>query len=67
MSTRRIRAEIAPQAALTNADNIELETALQELLLNLRCDAVETNVAPWIHRGFAGVSICHGCHCCETG
>ena len=49
MSTRRIRAEIAPQAALTNADNIELETALQELLLNLRCDAVETNVAPWIH------------------
>jgi hypothetical protein len=30
---------------LTNANNIELETALQELLLNLGGDAVETDVA----------------------
>jgi hypothetical protein len=30
---------------LTNANNIELETALQELLLDLGGDAVETNVA----------------------
>jgi hypothetical protein len=29
---------------LTNANNIELETALQELLLNLGGDAVETDV-----------------------
>jgi len=34
---------------LTNADDIELETALQQLALNLRCDAVETNVASWVH------------------
>ena len=31
---------------LTNADHIELETTLQQLLLNLRRDAVKTNVAP---------------------
>lgn len=29
----------------TNADDIELETTLQELLLNLRSDAVETDMA----------------------
>jgi len=30
---------------LTDADNIELETTLQQFALNLSCDAVETNVA----------------------
>lgn len=30
---------------LTNADDVELETTLQELALDLRRDAVETNVA----------------------
>lgn len=30
---------------LTNADDVELETTLQELLLNLRSDAVETDMA----------------------
>lgn len=29
---------------LTNTDNVELETTLQELLLNLRGDAVETDM-----------------------
>jgi len=33
------------QPGLANADDVELETALQQLSLNLRCDAVETNVA----------------------
>jgi hypothetical protein len=32
-------------ARLTNANNIELEATLQELLLDLGSDAVETNVA----------------------
>ena len=30
---------------LTNADDVELETTLQELALNLRGDAVETDMA----------------------
>jgi hypothetical protein len=30
---------------LTNADDIELETTLKQLALNLSCDAVETDVA----------------------
>lgn len=30
---------------LTNADDVELETTLQELALDLRRDAVETNMA----------------------
>jgi hypothetical protein len=30
---------------LTNTDDVELETTLQELLLNLRSDAVETDMA----------------------
>ena len=30
---------------LTNADNVELKAALQELLLDLGSDAVETDVA----------------------
>ena len=29
----------------TNANDIELETTLQEFALNLRCDTVETDVA----------------------
>lgn len=33
------------QTSLTNADNVELETALQELALDLRRDAVETDMA----------------------
>lgn len=55
-----------PVSTLTNADNVELETALQQLLLNLRCDAVKTDMASWVHRRLSGVSICHGCHCCES-
>lgn len=34
------------QTRLTNADNVELETSLQQLLLDLGGDAVETDVAP---------------------
>lgn len=37
-STRRLRGR-------TNADDIELETTLEELALNLRRDAVETDMA----------------------
>ena len=33
------------EARLTNADDVELETALQQLALNLRGDAVEPDVA----------------------
>jgi len=36
--------------AHTNADDVELEAALQELALNLRCDAIETDMALWEHR-----------------
>ena len=39
------RSHLAAELQLTNADDVELETALQQLSLNLRCDAVETNVA----------------------
>ena len=39
-----------PQMTRTNANDVELESALQELALNLRCDAVETNMALWEHR-----------------
>ncbi len=34
----------------TNADHVELESALQELALNLRGNAIETNMALWEHR-----------------
>ena len=34
---------------LTNTNDVELETSLQQLLLYLRCDAVETDVAPREH------------------
>lgn len=35
----------------TNADDIELETSLQQLALNLRGDTIETNMAVGIHSG----------------
>lgn len=41
------------RAPLTNANNVELESALQQLALNLRRDAVETNMAA---RGDSGRS-----------
>lgn len=41
----------------TNADDIELETTLQKLLLNLLCDAVESNVTSGEH----GVPLRHCC------
>jgi hypothetical protein len=43
-SSTRNHVLISP-ARLTNANNIELEATLQELLLDLGGDAVETNVA----------------------
>lgn len=33
------------RASLTNANNVELESTLQQLALNLRRDAVETDMA----------------------
>jgi hypothetical protein len=57
---------VGPTTTLTNTDNIELETALQELLLNLRCDAVETDMASGIHRLLRSVSVLNGRHCCNT-
>ena len=33
----------------TDANDIELKSALEQLLLNLRRDAVETNVTLWKH------------------
>lgn len=37
-----------PETSLANADDIELETALQQLLLDLLGDAVETDMAFWV-------------------
>lgn len=45
----------------TDTDDIELESALQQLLFNLRCDAVETDVAARIDRLAWGTVEC--CHC----
>ena len=59
------RASLGQNIVLTNTDDIELETALQELALNLRCDAVKTNMASWVHRLLRGVSVLNGCHCCD--
>jgi hypothetical protein len=42
---------------LTDADDIELETALQELLLNLLGDTVKANMTSWED----GVPLWH-CH-----
>lgn len=36
---------------LTNADDVELETALKQLALNLGCDAVETDMALGVDGG----------------
>ena len=44
------------QKQRTNADNVELKSSLEQLLLDLRCDAVETNVASREH----GVPLVHG-------
>lgn len=51
--------------ALTNTDDIELETALQELALNLRCDAVKTDMASGVHRLLGSISVLSGCHCSD--
>ena len=63
--TRDLKLYELDRLKLTNADDIELETALQEFLLNLRSDAVKTDMASWVYRGLSGVPICHGCHYCE--
>lgn len=48
------------QSRLTDTDDIELEPALQQLLLNLRCDAVEADVTARIDRlGWGTVKRCH--------
>ena len=44
-------AQRARRVRRTNADDIELETALQELALNLRRDAVETDMAVGVDGG----------------
>jgi hypothetical protein len=46
---------------LTNADDVELEPPLDELLLNLLGDAIEANVALGVDR-LLRCSIC-GSHC----
>ena len=47
---------------LTNADDVELEATLQELLLDLRGDAVETDMAP----GKDSIRVCRR-HCDVQG
>lgn len=42
------------RAPLTNANNVELKSALQQLALNLRRDAVETNMAARGDGGWSG-------------
>lgn len=46
----------------TDADDIELEASLQQFLLNLGCDAVETNVA-FGEDGLRRVVVRKGGHC----
>jgi hypothetical protein len=53
--------KVDDETKLTDTDDIELETALQQLLLNLLCDAVETDVALRKDRGL-GVRVHHR-HC----
>ena len=43
---------------LTDADDVELESALEQLALNLGCDAVETDMALGVDGGSG-----HGRHC----
>lgn len=53
------------EAVHTNTNDIELETTLQELALDLGCDTVETDVTAWEHRLLRSMSV-HGsvgCHC----
>jgi hypothetical protein len=42
--------QVQRELELTNADNVELETALQQFTLNLVGDAVEANMALGYHR-----------------
>ena len=47
----------------TDADDVELETTLQELALNLGRDAVETDMGVWVHSCLLwGDGVC-GSHC----
>jgi hypothetical protein len=50
---------------LTNTNDIELETALQELALNLRCDTVKTDMAARVHRLLGSIPVLNGCHSCK--
>ena len=50
---------------LTNTNDIELETALQELALNLRCDTVKTDMAARVHRLLGSISVLDSCHYCK--
>ncbi len=43
----------------TNADDVELEAALEQLALDLGCDAVETDMALGVDGGSG-----HRRHCC---
>ena len=57
-AVRLSRASSRPrQSRLTDADDVELEPALQELALDLRGDAVETDVALGVDGGSG-----HGSH-----
>jgi hypothetical protein len=51
---------IKRETRLTDADDVELEAALQQLLLNLRRDAVEADMALGVDGGRLGAE--HG-HC----
>ncbi len=51
-------------AQLTDAYNVKLESALEQLSLNLRCDAVETNMASWKHSSLLShISFLNSSHC----
>jgi hypothetical protein len=43
---------------LTNTDDVELKSTLQELLLNLLCDAIKANVTSW--EDSVPLRHCHG-------
>lgn len=49
---------------LTDADDVELKAALQQLLLDLVGDAVEADVALGVHRRLLGLH-CRR-HCCSV-
>lgn len=59
--------QVQREVKLTNADNVELETTLQQFTLNLVGDAVEAHMALGNHRTRYHACCCHCCDAAENG